>query len=222
MRFGVLGTGVVGQTLGGKLVSLGHEVKMGARQAGNEVAMAWAEANGASASEGSFADAAEHGETVINATAGAASLEALAAAGAENLSGKLLIDVANPLDFSGGLPPGLTVGNTDSLGEQIQRAYPEARVVKTLNTMASDLMVEPSLVPGSHTVFVAGDDTAAKGQVAELLQAFGWPADDILDLGSLQAARGTEAYVTLWLRFWASTGTRMLNVKVISAAAEPG
>ncbi len=189
---------------------------MGARQTGNEVAVAWAESNGASASEGSFADAAGHGETVVNATAGAASLEALAAAGAENLSGKVVIDVANPLDFSGGLPPTLTVGNTDSLGEQIQRAFPEARVVKALNTIASEVMVEPGLVPGSHTVFIAGEDVAAKTEVAALLEAFGWPAEDILDLGSLAAARGTEAYTTLWLRFWAATGTRVLNVKVIS------
>ena len=184
MRFGVLGTGVVGQTLGGKLVSLGHEVRMGARQAGNEVAVAWAEANGDPASAGSFAAAAGYGETVINATAGAASLEALGAAGASNLAGKVLIDVANPLDFSAGLPPALTVGNTDSLGEQIQRAFPDARVVKALNTMAADLMVEPGLVPGSHTVFIAGEDADAKSEVAELLQAFGWPAEDVLDLGS--------------------------------------
>ncbi len=221
MRFGVLGTGVVGQTLGGKLVSLGHEVTMGSRQAGNEVAAAWTKSAGGSASEGTFADAAASAETVINATAGAVSLEALGAAGAENLDGKVLIDVANPLDFSAGLPPSLTVGNTDSLGERIQREFPKAKVVKALNTMAADVMVEPGLVPGSHTVFIAGEDAEAKAQVAGLLKDFGWPAEDVLDLGSLAAARGTEAYVTLWLRFWASTGTRILNIKVVSEEADP-
>jgi len=221
MKFGVLGTGVVGQTLGGKLASLGHEVMMGSRQASNEVAVAWTKSVGGSASEGTFAEAAAYGETVINATAGAFSLEALAVAGAENLDGKVLIDVANALDFSAGLPPSLTVGNTDSLAEQIQREFPKARVVKTLNTMAADVMVEPALVPGSHNVFVAGEDPDAKAQVAGMLQELGWPAEDVLDLGSLAAARGTEAYVTLWLRFWASTGTRILNIKVLSAEADP-
>jgi len=216
MKFGVLGTGVVGQTLGGKLVELGHEVRMGARQAGNEVAVAWSGSAGESASEGTFADAAEFGEMVINATAGAASLDALSAAGADNLDGKVLIDVANPLDFSAGLPPSLTVGNTDSLGEQIQREYPKTKVVKALNTMAADVMVAPSLVPGSHTVLIAGEDVGAKEKVAALLQDFGWPAEDVLDLGAIAAARGTEAYVTLWLRFWAAADTRILNIKVVS------
>ena len=216
MRFGVLGTGTAGQTLGGKLLALGHEVMMGSRQAGNEVAVAWVKSAGDSASEGTFADAAAFGEVVVNATAGAASLDALSAAGEENLDGKVLIDVANPLDFSGGLPPSLTVGNTDSLGEQIQRSFPKAKVVKAANTMSADVIVEPSLVPGSHNVFIAGEDTGAKEKVAALLQDFGWPAEDVLDLGSIAAARGTEAYVTLWLRFWAATGTRIINIKVLS------
>jgi predicted dinucleotide-binding enzyme len=218
MKFGVLGTGTVGQTLGGKLVSLGHEVKMGSRQAGNEVAVAWTKSAGGPASEGTFSDAAAFGETVINATNGAASLEALQAAGAENLEGKVLIDVTNPLDFSAGLPPTLTVGNTDSLGEQIQREFPDAKVVKTLNTMSADVMVEPSLVPDSHTVLVAGEDAKAKAQVKAMLQDFGWPAEDVLDLGSIAAARGMEAYVTLWLRFWGATGTRLLNIKLQAAS----
>ena len=216
MKFGVLGTGVVGQTLGGKLASLGHDVMMGARQAGNEVAVGWVKSVGGSASEGSFADAAAFGDNLINATAGASSLDALGAAGEDNLEGKVLIDVANPLDFSGGLPPSLTVGNTDSLGEQIQRAHPKAKVVKTLNTMAAEVMVEPALVPGRHTVFVAGEDDGAKAVVKGLLQDFGWPNHDILDLGGIAACRGTEAYVTLWLRFWGAAGTRVLNIKVTS------
>src|SRR4051794_12624463 len=135
MRIGVLGTGVVGRTLAGKLVELGHEVRMGSRQAGNEVALEWVQSAGENASEGAFADAAQFGELVINATAGGASLEALGAAGAENLAGKVLVDVANALDFSGGPPPLVGVSIDDSLGERIQAAFPETRVVKALNTM---------------------------------------------------------------------------------------
>jgi hypothetical protein len=216
MRFGILGTGVVGQTVGGKLVQLGHEVKMGSREAGNEKAVAWAAAAGEGASEGSFADAAAHGEIVVNATAGAASLAALQAAGADNLRGKVLIDVANPLDSSQGMPPTLTVCNTDSLAEQIQREFPDARVVKSLNTVNAGVMVDPGIVPDSHTIFVCGNDEGAKAQVSELLQSFGWPAEDVMDLGDVTAARGTEMYLPLWLRLYMKFGTGHLNIKVIT------
>ena len=214
-RFGVLGTGSVGRTLASKLVSLGHDVMMGSRQAGNEQAVGWAEAAGQLASEGTFADAAAFGETVVNATAGGASLDALAAAGVENLAGKVLIDISNPLDFSRGMPPSLVVCNTDSLGEQIQRAFPETSVVKALNTVNADIMVDPSIVPGSHTIFLCGDDAGAKAMVAGLLQSFGWPADDVMDLGELAAARGMEMYLPLWLRLYGAVGTARLNVKVV-------
>ena len=217
MRFGVLGTGMVGRAIGGKLVSVGHEVIMGSRRSGNERAVKWAAAAGVSAGEGSFADAARFGEIVVNATAGAASLGALAAAGGDHLAGKVLIDVANPLDFSAGMPPALTVCNTDSLAEQIQRAFPDARVVKALNTVNAEVMVDPSAVPGSHTVFVSGNDRDAKRQVAEVLQAFGWPAGQIMDLGDISAARGTEMYLALWLRLWGATGTGRFNVGVVTA-----
>lgn len=217
MKFAVLGTGMVGQAIGDKLVSLGHEVMMGSRERGNEKAVAWVATAGESAREGSFAAAARFAETVVNATAGAASLDALSSAGAEDLAGKVLIDIANPLDFSAGMPPTLTVCNTDSLGEQIQRAFPEARVVKALNTIASDVMVEPSIVPGSHTLFICGDDQAAKAQVVELLESFGWPNGDIMDLGDITAARATEMYLALWLRLWGVTGTGHLNVRVVVA-----
>jgi predicted dinucleotide-binding enzyme len=214
-RFGVLGTGSVGRTLASKLVSLGHDVMMGSRQAGNEQAVEWAKAAGQLASEGTFADAAAFGETVVNATAGGASLDALAAAGVENLAGKVLIDISNPLDFSRGMPPNLVVCNTDSLGEQIQRAFPETSVVKALNTVNADIMVDPSIVPGSHTIFLCGDDAGAKAMVADLLQSFGWPADDVMDLGELAAARGMEMYLPLWLRLYGAVGTARLNVKVV-------
>ena len=214
MHIGVFGTGTVGRTLAQALVDRGHEVRMGSRTAGNPTAVEWAEQAGPLASEGSFADAAAFGELAFNATAGVASLAALEAAGAEQLAGKVLIDVANPLDFSHGMPPTLSVCNDDSLGEQIQRAFPDVRVVKALNTVTASVMVEPDLVPGRHTIFVCGDDDAAKAQARALLEEFGWPAGAILDLGDIKAARGLEMYLPLWLRLWGATGTGVLNVEV--------
>ena len=216
MKIAVLGTGVVGQTLAGKLVELGHEVQMGSRAAGNEKAVAWAQQAGDGAAEGSFADAAASAEVVVNATAGAASMAALEQAGTDNLSGKVLLDVANPLDFSRGMPPTLSICNTDSLGEQIQRTFPDAKVVKALNTVNAGVMVEPAIVPGPHTMFLCGDDDSAKARVAELLQAFGWPGQDIMDLGGIDSARGMEMYLPLWLRLLGATGTGHLNIKVLT------
>jgi predicted dinucleotide-binding enzyme len=223
MRIGVLGTGVVGRTLGSALLRSGHEVRMGSRTAGNEAAVAWADevGGGGPATEGTFADAAGFGELIVNATAGAASLQVLEAAGNEQLAGKVLVDVCNPLDFSKGMPPTLTVCNDDSVAEQLQRAFPDVRVVKTLNTVTAAVMVEPSLVPGTHTIFVAGDDAAAKSQASDLLTEFGWPAEAILDLGDITAARGMEMYLPLWLRLWGATGTGVLNVEV-RTAPDPG
>ncbi len=218
MRIAVLGTGAVGQTLGSALLANGHEVRMGSRTAGGEKAVAWAEATGGGpASEGTFADAAGFGELVFNATAGTASLEALQAAGAEQLAGKVLIDVSNPLDFSNGMPPTLSVCNDDSLGESIQRAFPDVRVVKALNTVTAAVMVAPAAVPGSHTLLMCGDDAAAKQQAAVLLQELGWSAEAILDLGDIGGARGMEMYLPLWLRLWSASGTPMLNVEVRTA-----
>jgi len=214
MKVGVLGTGVVGHTLADKLASLGHEVMMGARQAGNEKAGAWAAGAGSSASAGTFADAAGNGALIVNATAGTASLAALDAAGAANLAGKVIVDVANPLDFSGGMPPSLSVCNTDSLGEQIQHRFPDSRVVKTLNTVNADVMVNPAVVAGSHTMFLCGNDTVAKDEVRALLESFGWPPGDLLDLGDIGGSRGMEMYLPLWLRLWGATGTGHLNVRV--------
>ncbi|HEV7807596.1 MAG TPA: NAD(P)-binding domain-containing protein [Solirubrobacteraceae bacterium] len=214
MHIGVLGTGTVGLTLAQALVDRGHEVRVGARAAGNEKAVAWADGGGPLATEGSFADAAAFGELAFNATAGAASLAALEMAGAEQLAGKVLIDVANPLDMSKGMPPTLTVCNEDSLGEAIQRVYADVRVVKALNTVTAAVMVAPELVPGEHTIFMCGNDAGAKTQARGLLEGFGWPAGSILDLGDITAARGMEMYLPLWLRLWGATGTAVLNVAV--------
>jgi 8-hydroxy-5-deazaflavin:NADPH oxidoreductase len=213
MRVAVLGTGIVGRTLATKLVELGHEVKMGSRTPANEQAADWVSSAGEAASQGTFADAAAFGELVLNCTGGAVALEALAAAGEANLEGKALLDVSNPLDFSQGRPPTLTVCNTDSVGEQVQRTFPGARVVKGLNTMNCEVMVDPSIVPGEHDVLICGDDEGAKAQVSELLQSFGWPAERILDLGDITSARGLEMYLALWVRLAGAFGAR-LNIHV--------
>jgi 8-hydroxy-5-deazaflavin:NADPH oxidoreductase len=212
MRVGVLGTGDVGRRLGSKLVSLGHDVKMGSRTARNAKAAEWTKANGPRSSAGTFADAAKFGDIVFNCTAGSVSLEALNQAGAKNLAGKVLVDVANALDFSKGMPPTLTVCNTDSLGEQIQRAFPDAKVVKALNTMGNEVMVNPGLVPGEHDTFVCGNDPAAKAKVVEILHAFGWK--DPIDLGDMTAARGLEMVLPVWVRLMGTLHTRSFNFKI--------
>ena len=217
MRIGVLGTGMVGHALGTKLVQLGHEVKMGSRTEVNEKAVAWAETAGANASHGTFADAAAFGELIFHCTAGMHALAALGEAGVANLSGKVVIDVSNPLDFSGGFPPTLAVCNTDSLGEQIQSTFEDAKVVKAMNTMNCTVMVDPSLVPGDHAAFLCGEDAGAKAQVAELLGSFGWSADRIVDLGGIRAARGLEMYVTFWLGLMSALGTPNFNVALMRA-----
>jgi predicted dinucleotide-binding enzyme len=199
MRIAVLGTGMVGQAIAGKLRDLGHDVQVGSRSAGD--------------GKVEFAAAAAHGEVVFNCTSGAASLDALAAAGEENLSGKLLVDVANPLDFSGG-GPALFTDSTDSLGERIQTAFPSARVVKSLNTVNASVMVDPGTVPGEHVVFVAGDDAGAKDEVRSLLGELGWPSERVIDIGDITGARGAEQYLLLWLRLMNATGTAAFNIAV--------
>jgi predicted dinucleotide-binding enzyme len=216
MKVAVLGTGVVGETLATKLVELGHEVRMGSRTATNEKAAGWAQRAGERASQGTYAGAAAFGHLVLNCTSGTASLAALGEAGPENLDGKILIDVANPLDFSRGMPPSLTVCNIDSLGEQIQRAFPDARVVKALNTVNTEVMVEPSRVPGDHDLFICGDDPDAKARVTELLESFRWRRDQVRDLGDITAARATEMYLPLWLRLMGALGTARFNIRVMA------
>ena len=217
MNIGVLGTKDVGNAIATKLVLLGHNVKMGSRSATNEKAAEWVKNNGALASQGTFADAAKFaGEFIFNCTSGAGSLDALKSAGAENLNGKILIDISNPLDFSKGFPPSLTVSNTDSLGEQIQRAFPELKVVKALNTLSNPLMVNPMLVNnGDHTLPVCGNDEGAKAKVVSLLNTFGWKKENILDLGDLTASRGMEAWLLLWVRIFGKLQTPMFQTKVV-------
>ncbi len=215
MKIAVFGTGVVGSTIGSKLASLGHEVKMGSRTADNESAVAWVARAGGSATQGTFADAAAFCEFAFNCTNGAGSVEALKAAGVANLRGKIVLDVSNPLDFSRGFPPSLSVANTDSLGEQLQRLLPETHIVKTLNTVNCELMVDPrSLAGGEHTMFMCGNDSGAKGRVKEILTSwFQW--SDVLDLGDITMARGLEMYLPLWVRLYGALQTPSFNVKVV-------
>jgi 8-hydroxy-5-deazaflavin:NADPH oxidoreductase len=215
MRYGVLGTGAVGQRLAGKLVELGHEVTMGGRSPDNERGRGWASSAGERASYGTFSDAAAFGETVLNCTAGGASVEALRAAGPDDLAGKVLIDVSNPLQFSDEDAPTLSVCNTDSLGERIQRELPEARVVKALSTMSNAVMVDPSRVPGRHDAPIAGNDETAKREVAAMLESFGWPPESIIDLGDISAARGMEMWLPL--RVFQTLGTGDFNLHLARA-----
>ncbi len=226
MKIGVFGTGMVGQTISGKFAELGHDVLVGTRDVAKTQAniephpfgfpafSVWQNEH-ASVNLGTFAEAAKHGEVVFNATNGTGSLNALKLAGESNLNGKILVDIANPLDFSQGNPPSLSVSNTDSLGEQIQRAYPNVKVVKTLNTVTAFLMVNPALVAnGDHTLFMCGNDVDAKARVTGWLKSwFGWK--DIIDLGDITNSRGMEMYLPLWLRLWGALGTGMFNVKVM-------
>jgi 8-hydroxy-5-deazaflavin:NADPH oxidoreductase len=215
MRIGVLGTGMVGQALATRLVETGHDVVMGARSATNETSAVWAQQQGERAGAGTFADAAAHGEVVVNATGGAVSLAVLEQAGADNLAGKVLVDVSNPMKPDSGFPPVLDPVSTDSLAESIQRAYPDARVVKTLNTLTADLMVHPETLGAAHDVFVAGDDAEAKAVTVGLLRGFGWPETSIRDVGGLTAARGLEMYLIFWIGLRMTIGHNLFNVRVV-------
>jgi 8-hydroxy-5-deazaflavin:NADPH oxidoreductase len=203
MKIAVLGTGMVGNALGKSLVQFGHQVTMGSRSANNEAAQKWASALGERAQTATFRDAAVFGEIVISCTGGMHSMEALESVGAEALRSKILIDVSNPLqqDKDGSMILGFC--NTDSLGERIQRAFPQTRVVKALNTVNCDIMVEPSRVPGDHNLFICGNDATAKKEVAKYLNEwFGWKIDNIIDLGDITAARGMEMMMPLWMRLF--------------------
>ena len=224
MNIAVLGTGMVGQAIAGRLHELGHSVVVGTRdpqatlartdpdQMGNPPFSAWHGAH-PGVELATFADAAARADLVVNASSGAATLDVLGLAGADNLAGKVLVDIANPLDFSAGFPPTLFVKDTDSLGEQVQRAFPQAKVVKTLNTLNASLMVEPKSLDESSTVFVSGEDAAAKATVVEILESFGH--DDVIDLGGIETARGTEMVLPIWLRLMGALGTAQFNLKVV-------
>lgn len=225
MKIAVLGTGMVGRAIAGRLAELGHEVTIGTRDTattmartepdgmGNPPYPVWARSH-PDVRLAAFAEAATDAELLVNATSGTAARDALDAVGAHRLAGPILLDIANPLDFSQGFPPTLWVKDTDSLGEQLQAAYPGLRVVKSLNTLTAELMVRPGqLANGQHTVFVSGNDAEAKRVVTGLLESFGHT--DIIDLGDITTARGTEMLLPLWLRLMGALGTGMFNIKLV-------
>ncbi|MFA6403018.1 MAG: NAD(P)-binding domain-containing protein [Salinivirgaceae bacterium] len=217
MKIAVFGTGIVGDTIGSKLVELGHSIMMGSRTADNEKAKAFVAKHHGKASAGTFTNAAVFGEIVFNCTAGMGSIEALKLAGTENLNGKIIVDIANSLDFSKGMPPSLAIVNTNSLGEEIQRTFPKAHVVKALNTMWCGLMVNPNLINGGdHNTFICGNESVAKEKVKELLKSFGWLEKNILDLGDITKARGTEMYLPLWLSIYGATNNGAFNIKIVN------
>lgn len=222
MKIAVMGTGMVGRAIAGALAGLGHDVAIGTRDPQATLARTepdmmgtppfaqWHAAHGQIAAA-TFADAADGSELIVNATNGGGSLQALGAAG--NLAGKVIMDVSNPLDFSQGMPPSLNPVNTDSLGEQIQRTFPEAKVVKTLNTMTASVMVDPAHVAGGdHSVFVSGNDADVKAAVTEILKGLGHR--DVIDLGDITSARGAEMIMPIWLRLWGALGTGDFNFKI--------
>jgi hypothetical protein len=229
MKIALIGTGIVGRTLASKLLEVGHEVMMGTRNVQNKLASTekdsygnppfseWLRTN-SKVKLGSFAEAAAEGELIINATHGSSSVSALILAGTKNLEGKILIDIANPLDFSKGVPPGLLPGlnNTNSLGEEIQKTFPGAMVIKTLNTMWCGLMINPDLVGnGDHMNFISGNSAEAKNSVKKLLYQFGWLEKNIIDIGDITGARATESMLPIWLRLMGVLKGGVFNFKIV-------
>lgn len=230
MKIAVIGTGTVGRTFAEKLIALGHEVMMGTRNVADKMASTekdlygnppfreWHEQNQRVGIK-TFAEAAAFGDIVLNTTQGINSVNALKQAEANNLNGKVLIDIANPLDFSKGMPPGLLpeLSNTHSLAEEIQKTFPGVKVVKAFNTMWCGLMVNPTMIGGgNHTSFICGNDAEAKTKVKLFMKEFGWKEENILDLGDISSARGTEAYLHIWLRIYNATQNGAFNIKVVS------
>ena len=225
MKIAVLGTGMVGRALAGRLSQLGHDVAIGTRDV--QTTTTRTDPDGMGTPPYSvwqplhpgvhlmrLDEAGAGAELVINATSGPAALAALDAVGAANLAGKVVLDLALPLDFSNGMPPRLTIANTDSLGEQVQRTYPQARVVKTLTNVFCEVMVDPARVPGRHNLFMAGNDPSAKASVVSLLQQFGWQREAILDLGGIASARALEMYEPLYFAIQQTLGTFDFNISV--------
>jgi len=228
-KIAILGTGTVGQTFANRLTGLGYEVIVGTRNVLEKLAAPgkegaaknafaiWHEAN-PNIKLGTFAEAAAFSEIIINTTKGSNSLDALKLATDKNLEGKILIDIANPLDFSKGMPPCLVpeLSNTNSLAEEIQKTFPKTKVIKTLNTMWCGIMVDPSIIKGDHVNYICGNDENAKATVKSLLNVFGWKNENIIDLGDLTAARGTEAVLPVWLRIYGAKKSAAFNFNIVS------
>ncbi len=214
-KIAVFGTGMVGNTIGSKLIQLGYQVIMGSRTAANEKAAEWVNASGANALQGTFADAAKFSEIIFNCTKGEMAIEVMRQAGVENLAGKIIIDVSNPLDFSNGMPPTLipSLANTNSLGEEIQKLLPLAHVVKTLNIVNCEVMVDAAKCGGDATMFIAGNNIEAKKEVEKILQQFKWK--DIIDLGNIKHSRSTEMMLPVWLSVYSATKNGNIGFKIV-------
>lgn len=217
MKIAVLGTGAAGTTIASKLIELGHKVMLGSRTSDNQKAIDFVKKHDNNVTHGTFAEAAKFGEIIFSCIKGEYAIDALKSTG-NAIDNKILIDISIPVDTSKGTPLSLIphLCNTNSLGEEIQKNFPNTKVVKTLNTMWSTLMMIPSMLKdGDHTNFISGNDDDAKEQVKSLLKEIGWKEESIMDLGDITAARGTEATVLLWLRIWNVTmGT--FSIKVIN------
>ncbi len=225
MKIGIIGGGGVGQALGAALLTLGHEVTLGIRTPSSEELAKprpqgkplaeWSAATGGKVV--TMAEAASDADLIINATAGEASIAALTLAGADNLAGKVLIDLSNPLDFSQGFPPALSkqYSSHTSVGEQIQAAFPEAHVVKAFNTVGVGIIVNPGLITKDHDLFLSGNDAAAKATVTELARGLGWKS--FLDLGDIKGSRAQETIVLVWLQVMGATGSSLHNLHVALA-----
>ena len=197
-RVGVLGSGEVGRRLASGFASRGHHVMIGSRDPDKPDLREWLSGEGTGIEAATFAQTAAHGELLALAVLGTAAEQAIADAGPANFSGKVVIDATNPLDFSGGLPPKLAISGEDSLGEHIQRALPEAKVVKAFNTIGNTYFVDPSFADGAPTMLIAGDDQAAKRTVGDVLADFGWP--EPVDIGGIEGARELEAICIAWVK----------------------
>ncbi len=219
MKIGILGTGQVGNLIGSRLIENGHQVMMGGREYKNEKGLDFVATNSSeNASYGTFKEASGFGEIIFNATNGRFALEALKLANTD-FAGKVIIDVANPLDFST-KPPTLIpeFANTNSIGESIQNHFPKAKVVKTLNTVGMVLAVNPKqLNNGDHSLFISGNDEKAKAGTTALLTGFGWKMGNIIDIGDITAARAMESYLLLSVRMRIALGVPMFNIKVIKS-----
>jgi len=203
-RVGVLGTGEVGRRLAAGFCSRGHEVMIGSRDPDKPELREWLSGPGAGIEAGLFADAARHGEVLVMAVLGNAAADAIAEAGPANFGGKVVIDAMNPLDFSAGFPPKLSITGEDSLGERVQRELPDARVVKAFNTIGNQYFVDPGFSEGQPTMLIAGDDEAAKRTVGDVLADFGWPA--AVDIGGIEGSRELEAICIAWVKIGGSRG----------------
>ena len=215
MRIAVVGSGGVGRTVAAGLAAIGNDVVLGTRDTSVEELVQWARE--ARVRLATPAEAVEHGELVVNATPGRASERALADAGLGAAGATILLDLANPLE--GLFPPSLFVSNTDSLAERLQRALPDVRVVKALNTVNAEIMVDPGRLAEPSALFLAGDSAVAKETVARLLGSLGWGRDQVIDLGGIEAARGAEAYLLLWVSVMGALGTARFNVRIVREPA---